>query len=497
MSDFNQRFAELTKEFPYIRFMSAQVNADTFRVSVIGVYRKDAERDFLKDRDRITDALKQLLPPSVAVHLVATPAPTTATEIQRAVLDFFGKESVFVFSSLTLDDISVTTGDNPTVTLFVTPAVREYLEKNGLSDKLEKHLSAELFSNVAVACAEKQEDMEKIRSVLTMVTRKPKFSYERPDEGRLINPTGRTVAFGELIESSAQYICDCIQPGYTVLYGTMTDIKEREYTPKKAKDGEKRKYYTFYLDDTTGKMRCVFFPGTKSQAVSKFMADGTNIIADGNTDYDTNADDGSLQYRMRHFSLCNRADFEINKVVRLPDDDYAYVRPEPYTPLRQSSLYSGNAEPLTDEPLVVFQTLTSLPYANSFGEMIELAAVKLRDGKIEETFRSLLRPLSKLPEETRQNFGLMPSDLAGKPTFDQVVPDFYRFFDGYAVTAFPLDFHVGVLKSYLDKLHIPMPTVVDMTKYTTPAALKAARPKNTHRAFPFAEAYAKVLVNLQ
>lgn len=499
MSEFNERFKELTSDYPYIRFLSAKVDADKFKVTVTAVYKKEYERDYLQSKNKITEVLKRMLPPSTYIEIAAAPVRLVSSEIVKECMDFLRKESVFVFSSLDKDNISVTTADDrPTVQLSLPAAVAEYAEKEKIDSRLSAHLSSHFFADFKTSFIKCEESIEQIREVLTAVVRKPKFSYERPEEGRLISPPDRTAMYGEVINGSATYIGDCIQPEFAVLYGTMTDVRIMEYSPKKpAFEGEKRKFVTFYLDDTTGKMRCVFFPGPKSQGVVKYFVDGSNIIADGWLDYDTRLNDGSLQYRVRHFTGCGRAEFEINNVVRLVDDDYRYVKPEKYVRLTQSSLYDSRSKPLTDEPLVVFQTLTTSRNRYSPGEIMEIGAVKLKNGEIVETFSSLICPHVKMEEKACFEVGLTLSDLAGKPTFEQVIPDFYKFFDGYGLTAFPYDWNIDIISPLLEKLHIPMPTLVEPFKYASVPAIKSARPKNTFRALPLAMGLAGFLVNMR
>lgn len=497
MSDFNERFKEVTSDFPYIRFLSAKIDADRLKVVVSAVYQKERETDFSRNRERIIAAVKTILPPSIYVELSASPVRLISTEILRDCLELLHKESVFVFSSLEKDDVIISTGDNPFVKLCLPSAIAEYARSEKLDSRLADYLGARHFADFSVSFEEKEEDISKIKEVLASVVHKPKFSYERPEEGRRISPAGRSEAYGDLINRDASYIGDCISPDFAVLYGTMTDIKIMEYAPKKpAFENEKRKFVTFFLDDTTGKIRCVFFPGPKSQGAVKYFVDGANIIADGRLDYDTRLNDGSLQFRVRHFSTCERAEFEINKVVRLVDDDYRYVTPKKYLRHTQSSLYNANRKPLTDEPIVVFQTLTTSLNKYNPGEIMEIAGVKLQNGDIVETFSSLILPHSKPTEEELFAVGLMRADIAGKPAYEQVLPDFFKFFDGYALTAFPFERNLNVLKPYLEKLHIPMPSLVETTKYAAVPDLKRVRLKNTHRALPCAEAIAKFLANI-
>lgn len=497
MSDFNEKFRKLTGDFPYLRFISAKVDTDRLKVTVTAVYKKEYEKELSRSRDIITDKLKKLLPPSVRIELVTSPVSGTSSEVLKYTMELLHKESIFVFSSVSKDDIRITTGDNASVTITLSDAIADYAESEKLDEKLKAYLAARMFMAFDVRFIRKAEDVDAIRETLTAVPYKPKFSYERPDEGRRISPPGRTQGYGEVVTGDARYICDCIRPDFAVLYGMISDVRVMEYTPKKPKDGEdKRKFVTFFLDDSTGRIRCVFFPSAKNQGALKFIEKDAYIIADGWLDMDARLNDGSLQFRVRRFSPCERASFEVNKVVRLPDDDYRFVRPQPYVELEQSSLYSGKREPRTDDPIVIFAIMTDSQNKYVPGEMIEIGAVKLKDGRIAETFHSLVCPRTKVSEEALHAVGLTATDIAGRPTYDEVLPDFYKFFDGYMLAAFPRERNFTLLGGYLEKLHIPMPTEADLTRYASVADFKKARPKSP-RVMPAVQAYAEILTNIR
>lgn len=497
MTDFNEKFKEKCGDYPYVRFVSAKVDSEHFKVTLGAVYKQEREKDFLKARAHITEIARSLLPPSADVALVASPVIFSSGEIMRGISEFFGKQSALVFSAITKENTVISTGDKPAVFIGLPESVAAYVAENGLDAMLKEYLDSRFFTDFSLKISSRAENDDEIRQVLNATTYRPKFSYARPDEGRRIDPKDRRAVCGDAITGTAGYIVDCIQPEFAVLYGQVSDARIREYTPKKAEnDEQKRKFVTFSLDDGTGKIRCVFFPGAKSESAAESVRDGIYVIADGYLDFDARAGDGTLQFRLRRFSTCSRAEFEINEVVRLVDDDYRYVRPAPYTALSQSYMYGEVKKPLTTEPLVVFSVLTTSQNKYAPGEMIEIGAVKLIDGKITETFSSLIRPSVEMSEEARLAAGVLASEFTGKPTFDQVVPDFYKFFNGFTLTGFPVDWHIYVLRPYLEKLHIPEPPLAEITKYADASKFKEARPKNTRRALPFAEAYAKILANI-
>ncbi len=496
MDEFNKKFIDANPELDFVRFISAKIDADNDKVILSAVYDRSRGEEYAQSEKKVRAAAAGLFPPFANVSVVASPSVAGSRELLHTARDFLLKESAIVASAADGDNISVLMGEPPSVTLVLTPAVAEYADHENVCPRLKEYIDTRMFSDVRVRVTVRDEDPAEITRTLNEKIYKPRFAYERPDEGRAIDPVGRTPMCGKLVEGEAKYICDCVEPEYVVIYGALLDLREREYTPRKPKEGETtRKFASFVLDDGTGKIRCVWFPTADNKNAISYLENGRYYVMSGKTEYDERANDGSLQFSVRRFSGCERAEFEINKVVRLPDPDYRYVRPKEYVALSQSSLYDS-AEPRTDEPLVIFALMTVSDNKYRPGELIEMAAVRIEHGTIVETMDSLICPHGNMTDDERASAGLVASDLKGKPYFEQILPDFYKFFTGRTVTAFPLDANVSMLKGYMDKLHIPMPETADMTLFASSQELRRVRPKNTRRAYPTALAYAKFLTNM-
>ena len=72
MTDFNEKFYNTCGDYPYVRFVSAKVDSERFKVTLEAVYKKEREQDFVKARSRIIEVARTLLPPSVSVMLSAS-----------------------------------------------------------------------------------------------------------------------------------------------------------------------------------------------------------------------------------------------------------------------------------------------------------------------------------------------------------------------------------------------------------------------------------------
>jgi DNA polymerase III epsilon subunit family exonuclease len=68
---------------------------------------------------------------------------------------------------------------------------------------------------------------------------------------------------------------------------------------------------------------------------------------------------------------------------------------------------------------------TGLDFA--LNKIIEIGAVKLKNGEITETFSQLIDPMVFLPSKIIELTGITEDDLKGKPAIEKVLPQFYEF----------------------------------------------------------------------
>ena len=90
---------------------------------------------------------------------------------------------------------------------------------------------------------------------------------------------------------------------------------------------------------------------------------------------------------------------------------------------------------------------TSLDPAD--GEIIELGAVWFVDGTETETFRTLVRPESGLPERNRRLTGIDPSHLENAPPAGQALRDFTAFLEDAFIVSHNSSFDIGFLAHHL------------------------------------------------
>jgi DNA helicase-2/ATP-dependent DNA helicase PcrA len=97
-------------------------------------------------------------------------------------------------------------------------------------------------------------------------------------------------------------------------------------------------------------------------------------------------------------------------------------------------------------------------------EIVEIAAVRVRDGKIAETMHALVKPGIPIEPKAAETHGISEADVADKPSFDAVWPDFHAFCGDDVVVAhngYEFDFRI------LTRMAKDLPQKFDLCTYDT------------------------------
>jgi DNA polymerase-3 subunit epsilon len=79
--------------------------------------------------------------------------------------------------------------------------------------------------------------------------------------------------------------------------------------------------------------------------------------------------------------------------------------------------------------------------------VIEVGAIRVENGKITNTFTSLIDPDCYIPEEITRLTGILPSQLEGAPTFRQIADELSEIMDDAVMVAHNARFDFGFLKN--------------------------------------------------
>lgn len=98
-----------------------------------------------------------------------------------------------------------------------------------------------------------------------------------------------------------------------------------------------------------------------------------------------------------------------------------------------------------DGPLV-FVDIETTGVSYSRNRVIEVAAIRVENNEIVDSFTSLVDPQSELPPFISSLTGIYASDLAGAPTFYDIADELYRIMEGAVFVAHNVRFDYGFLK---------------------------------------------------
>lgn len=89
------------------------------------------------------------------------------------------------------------------------------------------------------------------------------------------------------------------------------------------------------------------------------------------------------------------------------------------------------------------------------GRVIEVAAIRVENGKITKTFRSLIDPDTELPYYITKLTGITTNELKGAPTFDQIAEELQETLQGAIFVAHNVRFDYSFLKQEFARLGLP------------------------------------------
>lgn len=97
-----------------------------------------------------------------------------------------------------------------------------------------------------------------------------------------------------------------------------------------------------------------------------------------------------------------------------------------------------------------FETTGTQPDVN---EIIEIGAVKVKNGEITDKFNKMIKPEKELPGITTEITGITQEMLNDKPSIKDVLPDFLEFIEGTVLVAHNAIFDYRFLRSWVNKLY--------------------------------------------
>ena len=162
-----------------------------------------------------------------------------------------------------------------------------------------------------------------------------------------------------------------------------------------------------------------------------------------------------------------------------------------------------------DSEYVVFDIETT-GLSPRFNKIIEIGAVKIKDGKIAETFSQFVNPEVPIPYSITKLTSINDSMVLDSPTIEEVLPEFFEFIGDAILVAHNASFDTGFIKEFalrqghsfdytiVDTMTLAHILIPELGKYTLDRLCKQFNVslENHHRACDDAYATAEIFIKM-
>lgn len=438
---FTEEFAKVTEgAFPMLKFKSATYEKAVGVLTVRFLISAFDARSFDDEmKTKVDDALKSIFN-GVCVRAEYIRTFADESTVRNKIAEFFNLRNQMVFRSLTPENVSVDIShDFISVTLSFETYLYKILEAADTVKNLTEFLDENFNPTIEVVMHEKESASRPVDDeapIDTVVVRNSSLRLIEAEAVEKIYTRGKVSGVNRM----AAYIGDIKSAADSaVVCGRVSGVNKRTYknkkfTPDNPKNGpEELPLVRFFLDDTTGRMECVCFPKTEEADAFDALNDGDEIVCAGKISLSSY--NGTLSLAVNALFRA-KIDFSCIKPAESKPTParYTVLRPEPYTETVKKTLFDEpESKPVSSyfkgKTFVVFDFETTGLDISTI-EPIEIGAAKVVDGKITETFSSLLDPRCPIPETVVEKTHITERMVQGMPTFRDVLPDFFKFTRG-------------------------------------------------------------------
>jgi len=442
LKNFNQKFNSYTKDsYPFVKLKDIVCNVRYKTIEVLMLFREGSEKELELNKTAIEQAIKKTLGTNAELSIKFIKSHFDANHFKAEFVEFCSRFPL-LFTQLKKDDILVNS-DDLSVSVLVDELTYDYCQEKNIPSAVEEFLDRHYFVDVGFAFI-KKEGASEIDDSLGVA---PQTHLEYAG-GRYIVPKNIDALIGRPIYSRASYIEDAVSATQELtVCGTLDEFSTIEYKDKNT--GEAKKFYKLRVRDFTGTIEALFFPHKKSPDKITLLKQGKEIAIRGSLE--PNIKNRSvLSFKARDISYCTLpTDFKLNRIILPVDTHYRTVFPTAYIETAQGSLFEDHkavASNFKGKTYVVFDTETTGTNSTS-DKIIEIGALKIVDGKFTETFSSLVDPRVPIPAGASAVNNIYDADVAGQPTIDLVLADFYKFVEGSTLVAHNMPFDQGFIEA--------------------------------------------------
>ena len=448
--DTNETYGLLNKEFPWIKIQKVVYHNNKFLTEFYLVYNQDHTLDD-ETKTKIKTLITQLAPIKSDTNFYYRKSFLLNDLIVKSIITY--SDEVFKSLEVYSDNVQVNiNGEIVSIAISVNEAVYGLVDKLNYIDKLNDYLEHNYFGTFDInvtsfALPNNGEDLLEKRKI-----------YDAPE-------TFIDNQIFEVVDVEPIYVKNMVYRalplakvkagmGTVTVAGRIKFFNKSTYIRIVEKDGkseeQEKTRYNFELIYEDTKLSCVIFPTKQLLDKGDIFKDGQEVICLCDVDEYRER----LSLKIKEIAFCKIPEKEVVPIEFLSENkNYITVKPVPYYEESQLNMFEEIKQlpPMLDnKSYVVFDLeTTGLDYQSC--EIIEIGAVKVVNGKITETFSTLIKPTKPIPEDATAVNNITNEMVAKAPSLQQVIPDFYKFTRDCTLVAHNIGFDSKFLIYYGEK----------------------------------------------
>ena len=426
------------EKYSYLKLYEVNFDKQKKHVEIIFLYPENIETMSEEDKKQISDFLKQCLNLNSDLYVKFKKSYLDADLIMSSLLNYIKSNHSSVYTFLNEDKINIRReGFWIEISFVLNEELYELYSNKNLEEEIRKFLEKNFLCDFTVKIDKIQENI----NTEGILEKQNKLTYDKVSVMPKI-PRYRVSdvdnIFGHDIEPLPEFIKNIkFEKSSVILAGRIEDFEKKSYESKKGKSKGKTKfYYAFVLNDTTAKIEVRYFTTKANEVKMDKLFNGGEVIIVG----DVREFNKKFTLYVNSISYCKLP--EIIEYKSEFSDGYEVVKPKPYSIVKQENIFVKE-KPLPREVLeteyVVFDTETT-GLDGDVDEIIEIGAVKIKNGVICEQFQTLIKPQRPIPEEATKINNISNEMVSDAPTGDVAIRDFYRWTRGATLVAYNIQF---------------------------------------------------------
>lgn len=509
--NFQQEFyTTFGDKYPHLQLKDVIVKRKTGNCTVTFLYPSTVEEMTDEGKKEISNWIEDALQlEKVTVRCKFMRVFLEERLILKFLQNYFEKKHKLLTSYLNADSFKISINN---IDIIIDISVSERMVGYFAENKVQSDLSKELKNNYLVDFVVKLNVCEDIVDEVDIVNVEMKTTYKpvKRYEVEVIKDV-----IGKNIVPKPEYLSYIKSPKTAaIVAGFIRKIEEKSFVAKKgARAGQEKKFYKFVLEDSKGKIDCIYFSSKANEKVMQSLEEAMFMLVQG--DIKISDFDGKLQLivsKMALATIVEGGEIDVKKPAK-KEPVGPVVKVEKLTTTEQANLFSLPKvydDNINGETIVVFD-LETTGLDSDVDEITEIGAVKIIDGVILEKFATFVKPSISIPKEVTELTGITNEMVANAPEVQYVLKDFYEFAKGatlcgHNIINFDLKFVRRIGQEYgldfdnpvLDTYNLARASKHMFTSYKLGTIVKYfdLTLEGAHRAWNDAYATAEVLLKL-